>query len=79
MGIEPESDPTRALPVRVTVPFTALRDIKQMQTITKKVLERLGCPACHSGFDLRFRHEEELLVRLDAQGVPSVVGSAERA
>jgi hypothetical protein len=76
MVLEPDPIPARS--VRVTVPFTALQNLDQMRMITQKVLERLGCPACHSGFDIRFRHEEDLLVRLDAKGVPSVIGSSER-
>ena len=29
-------------------------DLKKMQKVTANVLGRLGCPACHSGFDIRF-------------------------
>lgn len=78
MPFDLENDSNAARPVRVTVPFAALRNIDQMRMITQKVLERLGCPGCHSGFDIRFRQEEELLVRFDGAGVPNVVGSNER-
>ncbi len=41
-------------PIRVTVPASATFDLGQMQKVTASVLERLGHPACHSGFDIRF-------------------------
>jgi hypothetical protein len=40
--------------VRVTVPAAAAYDLKKMNTITQKILSKLGCPGCHSGYDIRF-------------------------
>lgn len=55
--------------IRVTVPATAMYDLDQMQKIQREVLGRLGCPACCSGFDIRFdlarrfMVDEDLVVR----------------
>lgn len=56
--------------VRVTVPATALFDLKQMQKITASVLDKLGCSNCHSGHDIRFDLEREFIVdaKLNAIG-----------
>lgn len=43
--------------VKVTVPVSVAYDAKKMQKITETVLGRLGCVACHSGFDIRFQYE----------------------
>lgn len=51
--------------VHVTVPSTVFHNLDKMHGITKQVLGRLGCPACHSGFDIRFRQEIEFRVGLD--------------
>ena len=60
--------------VRVTVPASIARDLDRMAVITKDVLGRLGCPSCHSGFDIRFDIEREFFVNLDGK----VRGIAER-
>lgn len=56
--------------VRVTVPASALYDLKQMQKITASVLDKLGCSNCHSGHDIRFDLEREFIVdaKLNAIG-----------
>jgi hypothetical protein len=43
--------------VTVSVSAKLAGDLKHMQTVTANVLGKLGCPACHSGFDIRFRQE----------------------
>jgi hypothetical protein len=40
--------------VSVAVPFKVSFQLEGMQRITASVLERLGCPKCHSGWDIRF-------------------------
>jgi hypothetical protein len=47
--------------VFVTVPVSLLYNYEKMQSITKNVLNKLGCAGCHSGFDLRFNHENEFI------------------
>ena len=44
--------------IRVVVPVSVAGSFDRMQVVTKNVLGRLGCPACHSGFQLHFTHEE---------------------
>jgi len=53
--------------VRVTVPASIARDLDRMAVVTKDVLGRLGCPQCHSGFDIRFDIEREFFVNLDGK------------
>lgn len=43
--------------IHVTVPAKVAYNLKDMQKVTETVLDRLGCPACHSGFDIRFDFE----------------------
>lgn len=40
--------------VHVTVPAEVAFDLDRLQTVQKDILGRLGCPACCSGFDIRF-------------------------
>jgi hypothetical protein len=44
-------------PIYVTVPASVAFDLGKMNKITETVLGKLGCPGCHSGFDLRFDFE----------------------
>ncbi len=43
--------------IYVSVPASVAFDLKKMQKVTETVLGRLGCPGCHSGFDIRFDFE----------------------
>ena len=54
--------PTPTRVVRVTVPAKVAFDLGRMQRVTASVLERLGCPACHSAFDIRFDIATRFLV-----------------
>ncbi|MBR9998222.1 MAG: hypothetical protein KFF73_04585 [Cyclobacteriaceae bacterium] len=40
--------------IQVSIPASVAYDLKKFQKITETVLGRLGCPACCSGFDIRF-------------------------
>ena len=65
---------SKSKPVHVIVP-PAL-DIKQVHRVTESVLGKLGCPQCHSGFDIRF-HQEEIIVfdkALDMQSLNATRG-----
>jgi hypothetical protein len=53
--------------VRVSVPASVARDLDVMAKVTKEVLGRLGCPNCHSGFDIRFDIEREFFVNLEGK------------
>ena len=46
-------------PVYVVVPPKL--DLKGVQNVTAKTLGLVGCPNCHSGFDIRFVQEEIIL------------------
>ena len=67
-------------PIRVTIPIKVAFDLDRMQKVTATVLERLGCPACHSGWDLRFdvarrfQFDQDLQMRESAMGVIVVDG-----
>jgi len=44
-------------PIYVTVPASVAYDLGKMKKVTETVLGKLGCPGCHSGFDIRFDFE----------------------
>jgi hypothetical protein len=58
--------------VNVSMPSEAFNDIKQLGTAVERVVGKLGCAACCSGFDILFRRELDLIVldgkKLDARG-----------
>ncbi len=47
--------------IRIKVPASVAFDLKKMNKVTGLVLAELGCPACHSGHDLRFDFEREFI------------------
>lgn len=48
--------------IEVTVPASVSYDLEQSFTVIKNVLDRLGCPTCHSGVDIRFTLEDRFIV-----------------
>jgi hypothetical protein len=40
--------------VRVSVSADLHNSLEGMQRVTQSILGKLGCPGCHSGFDIRF-------------------------
>jgi hypothetical protein len=48
--------------VTVAVSPDVAYDMKKMQKVTATLLGRLGCPGCHSGFDIRFRQLLDFVV-----------------
>lgn len=40
--------------VRVSVSREVAHNLDAMQKVTRNVLGKLGCEACHSGFDIRY-------------------------
>lgn len=46
-------------PVHVVIPESL--NLKQVEKVTASVLNLVGCPHCHSGYDFRF-HQEEVIV-----------------
>lgn len=57
---EPNPHPSTA--VRVIVPVDVAFNLEKMQKVTASVLAHLGCPACHSGRDIRFDIERTFVV-----------------
>jgi hypothetical protein len=53
--------------VTVSVPHQVFYNVDKMHEVTKAVLGRLGCLACHSGFDIRFQQEIQFVAGLDAK------------
>jgi hypothetical protein len=47
--------------VDILLPGRVDGDLESIERVTRDVLGRLGCPGCHSGFDLRFRILEETM------------------
>ncbi|MBD7923529.1 hypothetical protein JR064_21375 [Xanthomonas sp. CFBP 8703] len=62
--------------VTVAVPVEVGNDIEKMHKITREILGRLGCAACHSGFDLRFVIERDFRVNpaLEIEGFAPRIG-----
>ena len=48
--------------VRVTIPAEAAFKLDKLQKIVANTVARLGCPQCHSGRDILFQTESELIV-----------------
>ena len=48
--------------VRIRIPADVAFNLDKMHKVTTSVLGRLGCPACHSGFDIRFVVERDFVV-----------------
>jgi hypothetical protein len=70
-GVSLPQDPVPNHTVNVTMPSEAFNDIKQLTTAVERVVGKLGCAPCCSGFDILFRRELDLIVldkKLDARG-----------
>jgi hypothetical protein len=52
-------DPIPWKPVNVSVSAAVFNNIDSLNTAVEKVLGRLGCPACCSGFDIIFQREAD--------------------
>ena len=46
--------PASSRTIRVTVPLKVAFDLKAIQKVQASILDRLGCMACCSGYDIRF-------------------------
>ncbi len=56
--------------IYVSVPATIAFDLQSMNKITASVLNRLGCPECHSGFDIRFDMERRFIFNEQGEFMP---------
>jgi hypothetical protein len=55
--------------VTIDVPLSIANDKAKMAKVVDNVLVHLGCRACHSGWDLRFRHIRDLTINAKTLGV----------
>jgi hypothetical protein len=53
--------------VKVTVPSAIANDLGKFQDLQKKILGELGCMACCSGFDIRYRFRDRFAVDIKGQ------------
>lgn len=47
--------------IRVRLDADTMNSFDKLQAVQKDLLGRLGCPTCHSGFDLRFELQREFV------------------
>lgn len=72
--------PTPERTVKVSIPPQVAYDLKAFQKVQASILDRLGCGACCSGWDIRYDIirsylvDEKLKVREAASGVIVVDG-----
>jgi hypothetical protein len=72
--------PTPERTIQVSIPPQVAYDLKDFQKVQASILDRLGCPACCSGWDIRydiirsFAVDDKLKVREVPQGVVVVDG-----
>ena len=58
--------------VTVRLPGEVANDLEKSQAVIKDLVGKLGCPGCHSGFDIRFILERQFVVdprTLEVRGV----------
>jgi hypothetical protein len=63
--------PQDPVPIRVSVSPKVTDDIESLQKAIALTVQKLGCDACCSGFDIAFRRELDMLAineRLEVQG-----------
>lgn len=58
--LNPQPLPPRT--VNVTMPAEVAFDLEKTQAVLAEVMNRVGCPACTSGIDIRFKMEENFAV-----------------
>jgi hypothetical protein len=51
--------------VSATLPSSVMNDMVQLQEAVARIADRIGCPACCSGFDILFRMERDFIVDAD--------------
>jgi hypothetical protein len=64
-------DPVPVRPITVSMPATAFNDINQLSSAIERVVLKLGCSPCCSGFDILFQQEQDMLAlngKLEVQG-----------
>ena len=62
-------------PVRVSLPASVAADIGSLKKAMGGVLDRLGCPACCSGYDIFFELQRDLVLRKDLEARPELAAA----
>ena len=62
MAVSPTRPAAGGGAVVVTVPSKGVNNLAAVNKIVANTLGRLGCPACLSGFDIRFKQVRDLVV-----------------
>lgn len=62
MGINPTRPAATGGAVVVSVPHKGVNNLETVNKIVANTLGRLGCGGCFSGFDIRFKHLQDLVV-----------------
>ena len=73
MAIALPQDPIPTRTVHLVVPREVAFSLEKIQKVTVNLLGRLGCPQCHSGFDIRFIQERDFIAdprTLEVHGLP---------
>lgn len=60
-GISPSPNPSANV-VRVSLPADVHNDLNKLQKVQQEILGKLGCPACCSGWDIRFTVQRQFVV-----------------
>jgi hypothetical protein len=61
--------------VSVSLPRQVVFDLDQFQRVQQELLGQLGCPACSSGFDIRYEMQRRFIV--DARLTVQATGLAQ--
>lgn len=57
-----QAQPLGARTVHVTLPVSVAFDLDRFQEVQRSILDRLGCQACCSGWDIRFDIQRRFLI-----------------
>jgi hypothetical protein len=68
--------PITAKAVRVSIPASVAGDIGSLKKSFASILDKLGCPACCSGYDIRLELQRELAVSRNFKEIASIGGWA---
>lgn len=68
--------PVTAKAVRVSIPASVAGEIGSLKKSFASILDKLGCPACCSGYDIRLELQRDLAVSRSFKEVASIGGWA---
>ena len=74
LELNPQPLPPSGDRVRIFIPNDVAFDLGKMNKITANILDKLGCPACHSGRILDFVSLQHFVVNPKTLDVEQVTG-----